>query len=352
MEDQPACEAVTPAHTQASRHDLDARCGSSFERYQRRKAENTIRRHKADLALFEAYLAEVGTPVSHLAVDAAAWQTITAEQVEAYVEWQLEEGYAIDSINVHLSTVKRYAGLAYRARGIPGDELLLIREIKGFQRVEGRRIDAKRPVTRVGEKKAAPTFLTGEQFSALMKVPDLQWPQGWRDLLLLRLLYDLGLRPGEIVTIVLSDLDQEHEMLQVRRHKTDGEQYLRLTPEILHAVTEYMKVRKDHAPASPLLVGSRKNRQLVELVVKAGGTAVTPPLSQSALFQRIQTLGGAIGVNLNPYDARHQWTRDALDGGNTLTDVLDAGGWSRDSAMARHYRGERAIANERIRLNR
>ena len=185
---------------QISPLDSDVRSNNSFERYQRRKADNTVRRHQADLALFVAYLAEVGAPVSDLASDAKAWRAITAEQVEAYVDWQLEQGYAINSINVRLSTVKRYAGLAYRIGGISSEELLRIREIKEFRRVEGRRIDAKRPVTRVGEKKAAPTFLTEEQLLALFEVPDLQTSQGWRDLFLLRLLYDLGLRtPSRVV---------------------------------------------------------------------------------------------------------------------------------------------------------
>jgi integrase len=352
MSGQPVDEAVPPVPTQGLKRDLDMQGGSSFERYQRRKADNTIRRHKADLALFEIYLAEGGQSISQLISLPSAWHSITAELVELFVEWQIEQGYAIKSINARLSTVKRYAGLAYRAGGISSEELLRIREIKEFRRVEGRRIDAKRSVTRVGEKKAAPTFLTEEQLLALFQVPDLQTPQGWRDLFLLRLLYDLGLRPGEIVTMVLADLDLQRETLHVHRHKTDGEQSLRLTPGILHAANHYIEVRKDREPSSPLLVGSRKGRQLIERVTGKDGTVTTPPMSHSALFQRMHTLGKAIGVNLNAYDARHQWTRDALEAGNALIDVLDAGGWSKDSPMARRYSGERAIANERIRLNR
>lgn len=225
MEDQPVDETGTPASTQANQHHLGMRSGSSFERYQRRKADNTVRRHKADLALFEVYLAEGGQPVSQLLSQPSAWQVVTAESVELFVEWQIERGYAIGSINARLSTVKRYAGLAYRAGGITGEELLRIREIKGFRRIEGRRIDAKRPVTRVGDKKAVPTLLSAEQLSALFQVPDLSTPQGWRDLFLLRLLYDLGLRPGEIITMTLADLDLQGEKLHVHRHKTDGEQY-------------------------------------------------------------------------------------------------------------------------------
>jgi hypothetical protein len=63
-------------------------------------------------------------------------------------------------------------------------------------------------------------------------------------------------------------------------------------------------------------------------------------------------LGMAIGVDLSSYDGRHQWTRDAVDAGNALVDILSAGGWSKDSPMVRRYSGERTIANEHITLNR
>jgi len=137
----------------------------SFERYQKRKTENTVRTHRAHLTLFETYLSEVGVPLRGLFTRPASWGTITFGLVEDFVEWQLRKGYAIKSINERLSTVKRYASLACKAGGLATEELFLIREVKGFRRVEGRRIDAQRSIARVGDKKAAPTFLTQEQLA-------------------------------------------------------------------------------------------------------------------------------------------------------------------------------------------
>jgi hypothetical protein len=87
-----------------------------------------------------------------------------------------------------------------------------------------------------------------------------------------------------------------------------------------------------------------------------GYAGVSPPFreqtSQVASTGRVHLLGLAIGVNLNAYDARHQWTRDAVDTGNALVDILTAGGWSKDSPMVRRYSGERTITNKRIQLKR
>jgi hypothetical protein len=46
-----------------------ALCREGFERYQKRRAENTLRRQRADMALFEGALADVGIPVDHLYTD-------------------------------------------------------------------------------------------------------------------------------------------------------------------------------------------------------------------------------------------------------------------------------------------
>ncbi len=294
----------------------------------------------------------VGVPLHDLFTDPEAWKPVTFSLVEQFLDWQLQNGYAIDSINIHLTTVKRYAALACRVGVLSSDELFRIREVKGFRRMEGRRIDAKRPVTRIGAKKAAPTFLTEEQLMHLFQVPDLTTPQGWRDLLLLRLLYDLGLRPGEVISLQIVDIDLQQQRLRVCRHKTDGEQFLRPTNGISTAATRYLQLRRDRDPGAPLLVRTLKNGHLVELVQQPDGSLLTPSCHLRGIQKRIHQLGSAIGVNLNAYDARHQWTRDALDAGNTLTDILTAGGWSKDSPMVRRYSGERTIANERITLNR
>jgi site-specific recombinase XerD len=281
----------------------------SFECYQKRKSGHTVRAQKAHLAIFETYLSEVGISFQGFFSNPASWRQITFSIVENFVEWQLRKGYAIKSVNERLSTVKRYAALACKSGVLTTDELFLIREVKGFRRVEGQRIDAQRTVTRVGNKKVATTFLTQDQLDQLFRIPDINTPQGSRDLLALRLLNDLGLRPGEVVSLVVADLDLETGTLCVHRPMTDGKQFLGLSSETLEVAKSYLDLRRDRTPSSPLLVRSRKSGRLEELLSRKDGTLYTPFLSTRSLFERVHTLGEAIGVNINAYDLGHQWVR-------------------------------------------
>jgi len=86
-----------------------------FQEYQEKMATNTLKRHQDDLALFSQFLKHAGMSKDHLMSDCAEWSGITFGLVEAFKRWQLEQGYAIASINAHLSTVKVYAKLAVKA---------------------------------------------------------------------------------------------------------------------------------------------------------------------------------------------------------------------------------------------
>ncbi len=82
--------------------------------YRARQPPNSRRRQLADLRLLCAYLAAVGVErqAESLATDPTAWRGVTGGLVEGFVQWQVEQGYAIGSINVRLSTVKVYCRLA------------------------------------------------------------------------------------------------------------------------------------------------------------------------------------------------------------------------------------------------
>lgn len=51
--------------------------------------------------------------------DPESWRVASWGLVEAFRRLQLDQGYAVESINVRLSTIKTYAGLAHKAGIIP-----------------------------------------------------------------------------------------------------------------------------------------------------------------------------------------------------------------------------------------
>src|SRR5204862_1381166 len=132
-----------------------------------RMAANTVERQRDDIALFSAFLKNIGMDKGKLVEDPTEWHGITFGLIEAFKRWQLEQGYAIASINAHLSTVKVYAKLATKAGILSSEEYAMIKMVSGYRHKEGRNVDAKREVTRVGDKKAEAVSISPEQARAL-----------------------------------------------------------------------------------------------------------------------------------------------------------------------------------------
>ena len=77
-------QAGQAANESAARH--------RFADYRMRRAEQTVRRQQADLALFAGFLDSLGVHPGALAEDPEAWRGITWGLVEAFVKWQLQQG--------------------------------------------------------------------------------------------------------------------------------------------------------------------------------------------------------------------------------------------------------------------
>ena len=160
----------------------------AFQDYHSRKADNTLRRQRADLDLF-AVLPGDGRHSGHAhrrrrcTRTPASWKGITWGLVEAFRNWMLQQAYSVGSVNVRLSTCKTYAKLAAKAGALGPSELAMIRNVGGYSHKEALRIDDKRDATRRGDKKAEAVAITPAQAKKLKKQPNT--PQGRRDAVLM-----------------------------------------------------------------------------------------------------------------------------------------------------------------------
>ena len=166
-----------PEESRADTNEAGAR--HIFEDIQE-QSHNTIRRKRADLALFETFLNSVNVPAAGLYDHPEAWRGVTWGIVKAFAAWQLKQGYAVTSINGRLSTVRTYAKLAAQAGTITAEESILIASVKGYDGKEARHIDNQRRAdgiaTRTGAKKAEAIFIPADIAEALKTQPDT--PQG------------------------------------------------------------------------------------------------------------------------------------------------------------------------------
>jgi integrase len=307
---------------------------SRFDDYLSRKATNTLVAQRSDLSNFSVYLREAGIrsvpDAEQLQTEPDSWRGVTWGLIDGFVKWQLTKGNAIGTINRRLSTVKVYAGLATQAGVISTQELALIKTVNGYAKNEAKRIDSRRPTTRVSKKKSTPVRITPTQAAQLKAQPDT--PQGRRDRLLICLLLEHGLRVGELTLLQARDFDLDAGVFYFERPKVDGEQIHQLTQDTLRALDNYVSAG-DCPKDGALLRGSLKSGELTH----AG-------ISDRAVQARVRFLGEQIGLfGLSPHDCRHYWATYWADKVDVLR-LQEAGGWS-SLEMPRRYVERSRIAN-------
>lgn len=354
--------ALSTAIEQAGQAANAAASGAVFADYRSRKATNTLRRQDAALALFAQYLGEAtagSAPTGDaLALDPATWAGCSWGLVEGFAKWMLLKGYAVGTVNVRLSTVKTYAKLAARAGALDPRELALIGTVTGYGRTEGKRIDDKRQaagrptrwegtqtvktsggfkVCKATHKKREPVTLTRHQAEALKALPDPDTPQGRRDVLILAILLDLGLRVGELAGLAVGDFDLDARELTFYRPKVNRTQTMDLTKTAYLWEAVEVWFATDAPAIGPVLRASSK-----------GGALGGQGMSKRAITARVRYLGELAGIEgLSAHDCRHTWATLAARNGTPVDRLQDAGGWA-SPAMPLRYVEAAAIANRGV----
>ncbi|HEX3640174.1 MAG TPA: site-specific integrase [Ktedonobacteraceae bacterium] len=331
---------VIPVHStldQVGQSENVISANNAFKDYHDRIDPNTFARQSYDMALFCAFIAskKVLVDKDELLSSPRAWLDITHGMIDSFAKWMIEEGFAIGSINIRLSTVKTYFKLASRAGYIQPDEAVKAHFVKGYSYKQGLNVDERREIKRKDKsKKAEPIPLTKEQTDLLKKHPNT--PQGRRDALLMCLLLDHGLRCGEVADLTRANIQLTSGILTFHREKTKEEDKHKLTNDTLVALMRYFEV---YHPTGKLIAGSHRSGQLMG------------EMSRRAITKRVQVLGEQIlGIkNLSAHDCRHAWVEAAIRGGTNIKTLQQAGGWS-SPAMPLRYAAKAEISNEGVKL--
>lgn len=319
----------------------EAAAAFTFGDYRGRKAANTLRTHDAALADFGRFLVDRGAAAvadldgAALANQAGAWRGVTWGIVEGWKLDQLNRGYSVATVNNRLSVVRVYAGLASKAGIIPADGLTLIKAVAGYGVTEGKRVDERRPRSRVGAKKAGPVGLTLDQARQLKRAAG-DTGQAARDAFMMTLFLDHGLRLSEVAGLTVEALDLDAGMMTFYRPKVDKVQTHRLTADTLKAARRYLAMRPAGTGSGLWVASNRRGRLLAR------------PMSARAISKRVGVLGLDVGaVGLSPHDCRHYWASTAAKAGTGVFSLRDAGGWS-SVAMPARYVGAAEIANDGV----
>ncbi|MEK7281232.1 MAG: tyrosine-type recombinase/integrase [Chloroflexota bacterium] len=164
---------------------------------------------------------------------------------------------------------------------------------------------------------------------------------GSRNLAMLGVLSDTGLRREEVVNLQLKNADLETGVLKVYADKTEEWRYLPLTTELIGLLKNYLKWREKYfnQPSRRRLNGSASHRAAGSRTVADSilfpawnGNVLKPQALGLILYRASQKLG----FRLHAHSFRHDFiTRKALDGENPSVVKRWAG--HRSYAMTDYY---------------
>ncbi len=219
------------------------------------------------------------------------FEDLKRQHVLDYIDQRLNAGYAVASVNNELRAFHAFLRfLEEQGYGVPGSLL----------RIPG----LKPPDT-------LPKFLTDEQVRKLQedfegRVAQARQSNHRRDALLDRaafyLLWQGGLRIGEVEELRLDDLDLPNRKLAVCNSKGAEDRVVFLTDRVVLALKEYLAVRgmghSDH----------------VFLYRNA-------PLKKDLIRNRLKAAGKRVGVDEYPHRLRHTCATQLLNAGCRITSI-------------------------------
>ncbi len=167
-----------------------------------------------------------------------------------------------------------------------------------------------RPPT-LKEPDRLPRFLTETQVSAMrqdlenrLKAP--RYPSRKRDAALdlatFYLLWQAGLRVGEVEEVLLEDLDLPGKMLVVRQGKGQKDRVVYLTATVIAALEAYLAVRGPGTDSHAFLYRNK-------------------PLTKDIVRSRIKACGRRVGVKATPHQLRHTCATQLLNAGCRITSI-------------------------------
>ncbi len=208
-----------------------------------------------------------------------------------YVNHRLEAGYAVSGINNDIRTFRSF-----------------------LRHLQDQGIEVPQSLLRIPDLKAPdplPKFLTDEQVKQLrddfeMRVFNAGKFSHRRDRLLDRaafyLLWQGGMRLGEVEELRLEDLDLSGRRLTIRNSKGLKDRVVFLTEAAVLAITEYLTVRGEGYGDHVFLYRNR-------------------PVKRSLIHSRIKSAGERVGVKLYPHRLRHTCATQLLNAGCRVTSI-------------------------------
>jgi len=249
---------------------------------ERHASPYTVRNYTHDLRHFLEFLS---------AREVVALTEVDRHLLRRYIASLQEEGFEKASVARKMSALRSFYRYLMQENIISANPLLTVSSPKLEKRL--------------------PSFLSNDEVTRLLEVPDTTTPQGQRDRAMLELFYASGLRVSEMVRLDLSDVDLEAREIRVWG-KGSKERVVLMGQPAVSALKLYLGEGREK-----LLGKSRSDALFINRYGKR--------LSERSLQKIISRYAVKAGLNkrVHPHMLRHSFATHLLDGGADLRVVQE-----------------------------
>ncbi len=263
-------------------------------------SENTILSYKKDLEEFLIFSKnkDVGS--------------IDYKFLRTYLEHLYNKKYSKASINRHISSLKSFFKYLIKSEVIKTDPTILITSLKNDKKL--------------------PNYVNYNDLDILFSIPDKSTKLGLRNALILELLYSLGVRVSELVSIKVSDIDFNNKRILIKG-KGSKERFVLYGSVCEELLDNYLNLFK---------FDILKNDIDYLLLNKNGGK-----ISDRAIRMIIDDIvsKSKLKLNISPHTLRHTFATHLINEGADLKTVQQLLGHSNVSTTGIYTH----VSNEKLR---
>lgn len=258
------------------------------------KAERTIRTYLAAIEALDRFLAERGMP--------RQLEQIRREHLEAFIVDLQKRGQSPASVSIYFRSLRPFWTWL-----VDEDEI------------------SRSPMEKMRAPSVPvnpPAVLREEEVARLLQACRGTDFEARRDLAILSLMFDTGVRRGELAGMRLRDLNIK-QLLVFIDAATSKSRRGRAVP--FGAATGKALLRYLRHPRAP---------QHSDQPLWMGRTGT--PLTGNGILQMVYRRARQAGVKVHPHQLRHSWASSMLASGHTEGDVMQLGGWASRDMLSRY----------------